>query len=89
MKIFVTDENGELHPVEGESVVLELENGKTIELAEFTDWPERPNSITVWGGRQPLGSWSEEDRHLSEQLNLSLVAGNCVEIWPGRAKKTD
>jgi hypothetical protein len=87
MKIFVTDENGELRQVEGESVVLELENGKTLELTEFTDRPERPSAVTVWGGRQPQPTWTEEDFHLSEQLNLSLIAGNCVELWPGRAKK--
>lgn len=87
MKIYVTDSAGELHQVEGESVVLELDNGKTIELAEFVRQSDRPAAISVWGGRQPLASWTEDDRHLSEQLNLSLVAGNCVDIWPGRAKK--
>ncbi|SNY61942.1 hypothetical protein [Enterobacter sp. CC120223-11] len=87
MKIFVTDSEGVLREVEGETVVLELSNGKTIELAEITDWPERQTAITIWGGRQPLESWTEDDRHKTEQLNMSLVAGNCVDVWPGRVKK--
>ncbi|MGL4726369.1 MAG: hypothetical protein ACRCWW_17995 [Scandinavium sp.] len=87
MKIFVTDSKGALHEVEGESVVLQLENGKTIELAEVNPWCEAPDAITVWGGRQPLDSWTEEERGQTEQINLSLIAGNCVDIWPGRAKK--
>lgn len=87
MKIFVTDSNGNLHEVEGESVVLQLENGKTIEMAELNPWRDRPNAISVWGGRQPLETWSEEDRNKVEQINLTLIAGNCVDIWPGQAKK--
>ncbi|MCS2169771.1 DM13 domain-containing protein [Scandinavium sp. TWS1a] len=87
MKIFVTDSTGALHQVEGETVVVELENGKTLELGEFNYRPDAPHAITIWGGRQPLDSWTEEDRHLSEQLNLTLIAGNCVDVWPGRAKK--
>lgn len=86
MKIFVSDSAGALRQIEGESVVLELDDGTTIELAGF-DWPDRPCSVAVWGGRQPQPWWTEKERHLSERINLSLVAGNCVEIWPGKAKK--
>lgn len=89
MKIFVTDSAGMLHQVEGESVVLELTNGKTIELVEYNHPGDRPNALSVWGGRQPQESWTEEDRHLIEQLNLTMSASNCVDIWPGRAKKQE
>lgn len=34
MKIFITDNDGNLIPVDGKSVVIELNNGKTIEIAE-------------------------------------------------------
>lgn len=89
MKIYVTDKGGKLQPIEGESVVLELDNGKTIELAEFIRQTDRPAAISIWGGRQPRETWTEADRHLSEQLNLSLIAGNCVDVWPGQAKKQE
>jgi hypothetical protein len=88
MKIFVTDSTGALHEVEGESVVMQLSNGKTVELAECHYRPDAPISVTLWGGRQPQSSWAEDEAlRQSEQLNLSLIAGNCVDIWPGRAKK--
>ncbi|WLI78418.1 hypothetical protein Q5705_07750 [Kosakonia sp. H02] len=87
MKIFVTNAQGELKQVEGESVVLELENGKTVELADLSNRLDYPHAVTLWGGRQPQENWTKEDLRLTEQLNLTLIAGNCVNIWPGRAKK--
>lgn len=86
MKIYVTDGSGNLIPIDGTSVVLELENGKTVELAEIPRPEGFPPALTLWGGRQPQPTWTEADRHRTEQLNLSLVAGNCVDIWPGRVK---
>lgn len=88
MKIYVTNGQGELTQVDGKSVVLELESGKTIELSHERYRADAPESITLWGGRQPQASWKEDETvRQSEQLNLSLIAGNCIDVWPGRAKK--
>lgn len=88
MKIYVTDSTGALRQIDGESVVIELDNGKTIEMANDAQ-PDRPDALAVWGGRQPQPWWGESERRLSEQLNVSLIAGNCMTVWPGRVKKSE
>lgn len=53
MKIFITDNDGNLIPVDGKSVVVELNSGGTIEIAEEYSRDDVPEGINLWGGREP------------------------------------
>ena len=53
MKIFITDNEGNLIPVDGKSVVIELNSGGTIEIAEEYSRDDVPEGINLWGGREP------------------------------------
>ena len=50
MKIFITDNDGHLIPVDGKSVVIELNSGGTIEIAEEYSRDDVPEGINLWGG---------------------------------------
>ena len=45
MKIFITDNEGNLIPVDGKSVVIELNSGGTIEIAEEYSRDDVPEDI--------------------------------------------
>ena len=61
MKIFITDNEGNLIPVDGKSVVIELNSGGTIEIAEEYSRDDVPEGINLWGGREPSPSLSFEE----------------------------
>lgn len=83
MKIFITDNDGNLIPVEGKSVVIELNNGKTIEIAEEYARDDIPEGINLWGGREPSPSLPfEEIKARTESLGVYPIAANALHVFP-------
>ncbi len=80
MNLYITDPNGDLVLQNGSRIVVEFDDGKTLEL---TDSPqplpaEIPEGIHLWGGRMP----SETDYTGCSQLNMIPVAANGMIISP-------
>lgn len=83
MKIFITDDGGNLIPVDGKSVVIELNNGKTIEIAEEYGRDDIPEGINLWGGREPSTSLPfEEIKARTESLGVYPLAANALHVFP-------
>lgn len=83
MKIFITDNDGNLIPVDGKSVVIELNNGKTIEIAEEYGRDDIPEGINLWGGREPSPSLPfEEIKARTESLGVYPLAANALHVFP-------
>lgn len=83
MKIFITDDGGNLIPVDGKSVVIELKNGKTIEIAEEYGRDDIPEGINLWGGREPSPSLPfEEIKARTESLGVYPIAANALHVFP-------
>ncbi|MCU6172683.1 hypothetical protein [Citrobacter cronae] len=83
MKIFITDNDGNLIPVDGKSVVIELNNGKTIEIAEEYGRDDIPEGINLWGGREPSPSLPfEEIKARTESLGVYPIAANALHVFP-------
>ncbi|AWS97287.1 MULTISPECIES: hypothetical protein [Citrobacter] len=83
MKIFITDNDGNLIPVDGKSVVIELNNGKTIEIAEEYGRDNIPEGINLWGGREPSPSLPfEEIKARTESLGVYPLAANALHVFP-------
>ncbi|HCB1820242.1 hypothetical protein [Citrobacter freundii] len=83
MKIFITDNEGNLIPVDGKSVVIELNSGGTIEIAEEYSRDDVPEGINLWGGREPSPSLSfEEIKARTEGLGVYPIAANALRVFP-------
>ncbi|HGW6103360.1 TPA: hypothetical protein ACNIQM_001474 [Citrobacter werkmanii] len=83
MKIFITDNDGNLIPIDGKSVVIELNNGKTIEIAEEYGRDAIPEGINLWGGREPSPSLPfEEIKARTESLGVYPIAANAQHVFP-------
>lgn len=83
MKIFITDDGGNLIPVDGKSVVIELNNGKTIEIAEEYGRDDIPEGINLWGGREPSPLLPfEEIKARTESLGVYPLAANALHVFP-------
>lgn len=83
MKIFITDNDGNLIPIDGKSVVIELNNGKTIEIAEEYGRDDIPGGINLWGGREPSPSLLfEEIKARTESLGVYPIAANALHVFP-------
>ena len=83
MKIFITDDGGKLIPVDGKSVVIELNNGKTIEIADEYGRDDIPEGINLWGGREPSPSLPfEEIKARTESLGVYPLAANALHVFP-------
>lgn len=83
MKIFITDNDGNLIPIDGKSVVIELNNGKTIEIAEEYGRDDIPEGINLWGGREPSPSLPfEEIKARTESLGVYPIAANALYVFP-------
>ena len=83
MKIFITDDGGNLIPVDGKRVVIELNNGKTIEIAEEYGRDDIPEGINLWGGREPSPSLPfEEIKARTESLGVYPLAANALHVFP-------
>lgn len=79
MAIFISDDNGNLLPLNGKNVVLELNNGKTLEVME--DYAKK--GLLVWGGRRPMtGLPLERAKERTESLGLYFLGANVVHIFP-------
>jgi len=77
--MFVTDENAHLHPVKEKNVVIELKNGKTIEVLE--DYTK--NGLLVWGGRESISGLSiEQLKERTENLGIYPMASNVIYLFP-------
>lgn len=79
MAIFISDDNGHLLPLNGKNVVLELNNGKTLEVME--DYAKK--GLLVWGGREPIpGLPLEKAKERTESLGLYPLGANVVHVFP-------
>ncbi|KKZ15832.1 hypothetical protein AAY84_23900 [Serratia marcescens] len=84
MKIFILDPAGNLVPVDGKGVVIELNNGKTLEIADDIPVNGIPEGINLWGGREPSALAPEERRAGTESLGVYPIAANALHIFPYR-----
>ncbi|HAV17512.1 MAG TPA: hypothetical protein DCW91_09830, partial [Acinetobacter nosocomialis] len=75
LTLFVTDENAQLFPIKEKNVVIELKNGKTIEVLE--DYAKK--GLLVWGGREPISGFSiEQLKERTESLGIYPMASNVI-----------
>lgn len=79
LTMFFTDENAQLHPVKEKNIVIELKNGKTIEVLE--DYAKK--GLLVWGGREPISGLSiEQLKERTESLGIYPMASNVIYLFP-------
>ncbi len=79
LTMFVTDENAQLLPIKEKNVVIELKNGKTIEVLE--DYAKK--GLLVWGGREPISGLSlEQLKERTESLGIYPMASNVIYVFP-------
>lgn len=79
LTMFVTDENAQLLPIKEKNVVIELKNGKTIEVLE--DYTKK--GLLVWGGREPISGLSiEQLKERTESLGIYPMASNIIYVFP-------
>ncbi|MEE9885044.1 hypothetical protein IV507_03970 [Acinetobacter nosocomialis] len=75
LTMFVTDENAQLLPIKEKNIVIELKNGKTIEV--FEDYAKK--GLLVWGGREPISGLSiEQLKERTESLGIYPMASNVI-----------
>lgn len=88
MTIFTVEQEGELKPHQGKSLVVEFDDGKILELTACQQPlpPSIPEGLEIWGGRQP----SEDAPAVKHaQLNITSVAGNGILVAPCRDNPMD
>ncbi|MDC4293841.1 hypothetical protein [Acinetobacter baumannii] len=79
LTMFVTDENAQLFPIKEKNIVIELKNGKTIEVLE--DYAKK--GLLVWGGREPISGLSiEQLKERTESLGIYPMASNVIYVFP-------
>lgn len=79
LTMFVTDENAQLLPIKEKNVVIELKNGKTIEVLE--DYAKK--GLLVWAGREPISGLSiEQLKERTESLGIYPMASNVIYLFP-------
>lgn len=79
MLMFISDDDGHLRPVQGKKVVIELRNGKTLEVLE--DYAKK--GLLVWGGREPTPNLPlERIKEITARLGIYPMASNFVHIFP-------
>ncbi|HFX6519664.1 TPA: hypothetical protein ACIFEI_003382 [Acinetobacter nosocomialis] len=79
LTMFVTDENPQLLPIKEKNVVIELKNGKTIEVLE--DYAKK--GLLVLGGREPISGLSiEQLKERTESLGIYPMASNVIYVFP-------
>jgi len=77
--MFITNENAELQPIKAKNVLLELNNGKTIEVLE--DYAQK--GLLVWGGREPISGLSiEQLKERTENVGIYPMASNVIYVFP-------
>jgi hypothetical protein len=79
MTMFISDDNDHLHPVKDKKAVIELNNGKTLEVVE--DYAKK--GLLVWGGREPISELSREElKARTESLGIYPVSANVIHVFP-------
>lgn len=79
LTMFVTDENPQLLPIKEKNVVIELKNGKTIEVLE--DYAKK--GLLVWGGCESISGLSiEQLKERTESLGIYPMASNVIYVFP-------
>lgn len=77
--MYIANDDGSLTAIKNKTAVLELCNGKTLEVME--DYAHK--GLLIWGGREPNPDLPfEEIKARTESLGLYPVAGNVVHIFP-------
>ncbi|MDR2250341.1 hypothetical protein [Acinetobacter sp.] len=77
--IFISDENADLHSIQEKNVVIELKNGKTLEVLE--DYAQK--GLLVWGGREPIpGLPIEKAKERTESVGIYPMGGNVIYVFP-------
>ncbi|MFP5595582.1 hypothetical protein [Kluyvera sp. 142486] len=79
--LFIAKADGALQPVKENKLLIELNNGKTLEVM-----PDYANKgLLIWGGREPIaGLPLEYTRKRTESLGLFPLAANVVHLFPYR-----
>lgn len=77
-----TESGGALIDIHVSSILIEFDNGMTLELTLNPGIRSLLPSLSIWGGRRPLSAWTIEDRKLACPLSLTSLAGNNCIIWP-------
>lgn len=79
--LFIADADGALRPVKENNLLIELHNGKTVEV--MADYAKK--GLLIWGGREPIaGLPLEEARERTESIGLFPLASNVVHLFPYR-----
>lgn len=81
MELFISEDNGHLIPLTSKNVVLELNNGKTLEVVE--DYAKK--GLLIWGGREPVsGLTLNEAKERTESLGIYPLAANMIHVFAYR-----
>lgn len=79
MTIFISDNSGILQPIRDKSIVIELSNGKTLEIRE--DYTK--GGLLTWGGRESIPGLSlEELKGRTENIGIYPMSANVIHIFP-------
>lgn len=77
--LFIADAEGDLRPVKENKLMIELSNGKTLEI--MADYGKK--GLLIWGGREPIvGLPLEELQKRTESLGIYPLASNVVHLFP-------
>jgi len=77
--MFITHEHAELQPIQEKNVVIELNNGKTLEVLE--DYAQQ--GLLVWGGREPIPELPiEKAKERTESVGIYPMASNVIYVFP-------
>jgi hypothetical protein len=78
MDLFIFEQDGQLIPLTRKNVVIELNNGKTLEVVE--DYAKK--GLLVWGGREPVsGLTLNEAKERTESLGIYPLAANMIHVF--------
>lgn len=81
MKIYTTTPGGELILHDGIRIIIEFEQGQTLELAGSPQSlpAEIPDGIEIWGGRIPTETSTDV---VTSRLNITPTAANGITVSP-------
>ncbi|MEW5561018.1 hypothetical protein AB1287_12335 [Enterobacter asburiae] len=81
MELFISEDSGHLIPLTSKNVVIELNNGKTLEVVE--DYAKK--GLLIWGGREPVsGLTLNEAKERTESLGIYPLAANMIHVFAYR-----
>jgi hypothetical protein len=87
IKAYVLNAEGQLVPLDTDSVVLEFPSGDTLEVSWETQHPDNPHpvSMVVWGGRRVPIAKSDEPFELptwTTSVAMVAAAANVMLVHP-------